>query len=108
MKEYEKYTVAMKIYSCLEHEDTVGNFTPFDYQKARLALKKLVDRATPKKANKNTDWYECPNCLADLFPLDITDEEIREIERVVCFQYSKNVLRYCPFCGQALDWSDEL
>ena len=38
-----KYQKAMKIYSCLEHEDTVGNFTPLDYKKARLILQELVD-----------------------------------------------------------------
>lgn len=38
-----KYQKAMKIYSCLEHEDTVGDFTPLDYKKARLILQELVD-----------------------------------------------------------------
>lgn len=44
-----KYEEAMKIYSCLECKNTVSNFTPLEYQKARLTLQELVDRATPKK-----------------------------------------------------------
>lgn len=45
--------------------------------------KKLIDRATPKKpilANGN----KCPNCST-----------------LMQWEYP-----YCPFCGQAIDWSE--
>ena len=97
-----KYQEAMKIYSCLENECTVGNFTPLDYQKARLTLQELVDKATHKKPEEKKlirkdnyrdgtnipryDWW-CPNC---------------HLEHI-----STNEINYCPTCCQALDWSDE-
>lgn len=64
-------------------------------------LKELVDKETPKKPEikklirKNNyrdernipryDWW-CPNCHLE--------------------HMSANVLKYCPTCGQALDWSE--
>lgn len=97
-----KYQEAMKIYSCLEHEYTVGQFTPLDYQKARLTLKELVDRATPKKPEEKIlirkdnyrdgtnipryDWW-CSNCHLE--------------------HMGTNIIKFCPSCGQALDWRDE-
>ena len=63
-------------------------------------LQELVDRATPKKVDASkvitvydysTNQYEtivpCPNC-ANNIPFD-------------------NGFKFCPHCGQALDWGDE-
>ena len=65
-----------------------------------IALQELVDRATPKKVDASkvitvydysTNQYEtivpCPNC-ANNIPFD-------------------NGFKFCPHCGQALDWGDE-
>lgn len=105
-----KYQKAMKIYSCLEHEDTVGQFTPLDYQKARLTLQELVDRATPKKPAFDKTWE-------DEETKDIYNEDY-SINENVCkcpnchkrsiydFEYGVR-FNHCHECGQALDWSDE-
>jgi hypothetical protein len=60
-------------------------------------LQEFVDKATPKKPDKVIDtfcddtweYYFCPNC----------EKEV-ECENAV------DDTPYCPFCGQALDWSD--
>jgi hypothetical protein len=61
----------------------------FDFERAMTALKKQV----PKKPIDNTGedkcvevWYQCPICHGDL-------THIRS--------------KYCPYCGQALDWGKE-
>ncbi len=48
-------------------------------------LEELVERATPKKPYDKCDYYICPNCSND---------------RCVCG-------KFCPNCGQAIDWSVE-
>lgn len=72
-------------------------------RKYYIALQELVDKATPKKVDKNTKGvfpnndtylsyhttYACPNCNCKLH-LDWHEKR-----------------NYCPHCGQALDWSDE-
>lgn len=45
-------------------------------------LKALVEKATPKKPYDKGDYYICPNCSND---------------KCVCG-------KFCPNCGQALDW----
>ena len=53
------------------------------------ALKKQI----PKKLKKHGygKWYFCPDCL-------------RLIQRRI--EDSLNDIKFCPFCGQALNWSD--
>jgi transcription initiation factor IIE alpha subunit len=61
-------------------------------------LQELVDKATPKKPDKVIDdfcddtweYYFCPNC----------EKEV-ECENAV------DDTPYCPFCGQALKWSEQ-
>ena len=54
-------------------------------------LQELVDKATPKKVEKNIeDVSYCPNCKV-----------------VVANKNIINDLNYCHYCGQAVDWSDE-
>lgn len=47
------------------------------------AVEELIEKATPKKSYDKGDYYICPNCSND---------------RCVCG-------KFCPNCGQALDWS---
>ena len=60
-------------------------------RKYYIALQELVDKATPKKIIQKQvkHWidYHCPSC----------NHKLRRDT-----QY-----KYCPHCGQALDWSDE-
>jgi transcription initiation factor IIE alpha subunit len=61
-------------------------------------LQELVDKATPKEPDKVIDtfcddtweYYFCPNC----------EKEV-ECENAV------DDTPYCPFCGQALKWSEQ-
>ena len=65
----------------------------FEYQQelnakretAEKLLQELVDKTTPKKPYDKGDYYICPNCSND---------------RCVCG-------KFCPNCGQALDWSGD-
>lgn len=56
-------------------------------QKAFEKLQELVEKATPKKVKIFIAFGErlCPNCRNHMIDL----------------------YKYCPDCGQALDWSDE-
>ena len=54
-------------------------------------LQELVDKATPKKVEKNIEGASyCHNCKV-----------------VVANKNIINDLNYCHYCGKALDWSDE-
>ena len=62
-------------------------------------LKELVDKETPKTVNYISDGY------ADGYPVyDIAlcsnCERIFEV-------YDEEHYKYCPSCGQKIDWSDE-
>ena len=73
-----------------------------DFYKVKLhdynVLQELVDRATPKKPRYEADGYcngvlvydtwRCPNC------------ETR-------YEVDYDEFKYCPKCGQAIDWSDK-
>ena len=56
-------------------------------------LKELVERATPMKTyNPLTQGfidYECHKC-----------------NKYICSNERKRHIKFCPSCGQALDWSD--
>lgn len=99
MNEYQK---ALYIYSHLESEATVGEYTPLEYDKARKKLEELVEKTKPikpyyKYAIDDT-YYICPKC------------EHFIVEK--CFMDSKYGERfrtdevYCPYM-QAIDWSNE-
>lgn len=61
-------------------------------------LQELVDKATPKEPDKVIDtfcddtweYYFCPNC-----------------EKEVECENEVDDTPYCPFCGQALKWSEQ-
>lgn len=71
----------------------------FDYKEvkeARILLKKLIDKKTPKKPIfEDLDHYlACPRCWNNLSDLSsiITDDLIQP--------------EYCPRCGQHIDWRE--
>lgn len=62
------------------------------YQRSINSLKELVDKATPIKpvvGKRFPDYLRCPNC-----------NEFAEKD-------GGGVYKYCPYCGQKLDWRDE-
>lgn len=70
--------------------DTVDDF---------ITLKELVEKTTPKKpldvCTPVVKWGLCPVCKGELNKLG------GKPNRVFSNQ------KYCPDCGQALDWSEE-
>ena len=59
-------------------------------------LQELVDRATPKKPDITVHNGFCPNCH-QAFGLERTKEAM----------IRPYWLSFCPYCGQAIDWSEE-
>ena len=59
-------------------------------------LEELVDRATPKKPDITVHNGFCPNCH-QAFGLERTKEAM----------IRPRWFSFCPYCGQALDWSEE-
>ena len=58
-------------------------------------LEELVERATPKKPDVNINNGYCPNCH-QAFGLERTKEAM----------IRPRWFSFCPYCGQALDWSE--
>ena len=63
-------------------------------------IRELVEKATPKKASYMSNYfgnelvtYECPHCRMTYGRVNI--------------KVNINVVKYCPKCGQAIDWSEE-
>ena len=62
-------------------------------QSAKLAIKALEKQISKKpKKHGYGKWYLCPDCL-------------RLIKKRI--EDSPHDIKFCPFCGQTLDWSDE-
>lgn len=59
-------------------------------------LEELAERATPKKPDVNINNGYCPNCH-QAFGLERTKEAM----------IRPRWFSFCPYCGQALDWSEE-
>lgn len=59
-------------------------------------LEELVERATPKKPDVNINNGYCPNC-----------HQAFGLERTRQAMLRPYWLSFCPYCGQALDWSEE-
>ena len=91
-----KYQYALKVYSCLQIEETVSEYTPLEYSLAKDDLQELVERATPEKVKYNKSkrgdgyMYSCPKC-GRMFGVNCRAEYIN----------------FCNECGQAIDWSEE-
>ena len=67
---------------------------PLDYSIAFETAIEALGKQIPKKPTScnGRDWYCCPNCL-------------RAIKKRI--EDSDHDIKFCPFCGQALDWSGE-
>jgi hypothetical protein len=72
------------------HEGRVTIFKSSEY------LQELVDKATPKKPEITIHNGFCPNCH-QAFGLERTKEAMLR----------PRWFSFCPYCGQALDWSEE-
>ena len=59
-------------------------------------LKGLVERATPKKPEITIYNGLCPNC-----------HQAFGLERTRQAMLRPRWFSFCPYCGQALDWSEE-
>jgi hypothetical protein len=59
-------------------------------------LQELVDKDTPKKPDITVHNGFCPNCH-QAFGLERTKEAM----------IRPYWLSFCPYCGQAIDWSEE-
>lgn len=59
-------------------------------------LQELVDKATPKKPDITVHNGFCPNCH-QAFGLERTKEAM----------IRPRWFSFCPYCGQAIDWSEE-
>ena len=59
-------------------------------------LQELVDRATPKKPDITVHNGFCPNC-----------HQAFGLERTRQAMIRPRWFSFCPYCGQALDWSEE-
>ena len=57
-------------------------------------LQELVDKATPKKPDTTVHNGYCPNCH-QAFGLERTKEAM----------IRPRWFSFCPYCGQAIDWS---
>lgn len=82
-----------------EYQEVYERLTSEDYKykdiesvyKDLEVLKPLVDKATPKKVEKNIEGASyCPNCKV-----------------VVANKNIINDLNYCHYCGQAISWENE-
>lgn len=86
-------------YGCKCGESDCGDC---NIKKDILTLKELVDRATPKKPNKETDSvygtsYYCSNCGSFITRI-INEQRKEEI-------FNKN--KGCKHCLHEIDWSEE-
>lgn len=59
-------------------------------------LQELVDKATPKKPDVNINNGYCPNC-----------HQAFGLERTRQAMIRPRWFSFCPYCGQAIDWSEE-
>lgn len=67
---------------------------PMNYAVAFETAIKALEKQIPKKCETNLSYPEdkyCPNCLENFTGVD-------------CSTCSGENFKYCPSCGQALDW----
>ena len=84
--------------------DTINEYKIFEDECVRKgftfeSLLEAREKQTPKKTyiqqdDRNNDCIECPSCDSFIgYEYDCRDEHYQ--------------INYCPYCGQALDWSEE-
>lgn len=64
------------------------------YEKSFEILQEPIDKTTPKKVFIYDNDCFCPNCKTSL--VDVRKDA-----------YKSFISRYCTWCGQALDWSED-
>ena len=87
-----------------KYQDSLDNFVKAlslftnckSMQEWKSDLQELVDKAAPKKPDVNINNGYCPNCH-QAFGLERTKEAM----------IRPYWLSFCPYCGQAIDWSEE-
>lgn len=65
---------------------------PFQMIQALDVARDALEKQIPKKPRKTVDWWMCPKCH-DSF--GTTKAYIDEVHK------------YCPTCGQRIDWGEE-
>lgn len=91
MKKMNNYTEALK--------DLSRNLSKPSESKSYMAIKELVDRATPKKPEEK---------LIDVYCGEIPSEKELHYYCQNCNEWVGDEgfkYKYCPNCGQAIDWS---
>lgn len=96
-----KYQEALGFLKESAYENYLRHYVQTSKEKVTLfksseALQELVDRATPKKPEITIHNGFCPNCH-QAFGLERTKEAMLR----------PRWFSFCPYCGQALDWSEE-
>lgn len=66
-----------------------------EYAEMLIVCKEALEKQIPKKPIDAGYYYMCPCCLCDL---GASNDDI--------FIYKCPIPKYCPDCGQALDWSE--
>lgn len=77
-----------------------NGFIKVDWEQDKQSIQELIDKATPIKPDLEGDGYDGEGNI-------IYDTAICPIcHRNFEIDYDEHV-RYCPDCGQKMDWSDE-
>ena len=80
-------TIAHSVSSAAQKKRLESKFAKFAALNLAIGA---IDKQIPKKPIEKSPWtYHCPNC------------DSKKVEEVFIERF-----RYCPDCGQALDWSD--
>lgn len=93
MKKMNNYTEALK--------DLSRNLSKPSESKSYMAIKELVDRATPKKPEEK---------LIDVYCGEIPSEKELHYYCQNCNEWVGDEwfkYNFCPCCGQAIDWSEK-
>lgn len=106
MNKYEKSFYRIDRMILFERDERrLQSYADSFYKYDSHVILELIKKATSRKPNKNTDWYECPYCFSDLFPLKINVDELQSIE-MIGYDFKFNHMKYCPYCGQRLEHED--
>lgn len=94
MNEYQK---SIEVIDTLLHlmcgEEREDGYKPTmeEMSKSMYLLQELVERATPKKLVATRHTRRCPSCNRQMSDINNAHPN----------------MKFCPTCGQALDWRDE-
>jgi predicted RNA-binding Zn-ribbon protein involved in translation (DUF1610 family) len=92
-----KYQKAIEVIDTLLHlmcgEEREDGYLPTmeEMSKSMYLLQELVERSTPKKLVATRHTRRCPSCNRQMSDINNAHPN----------------MKFCPNCGQALDWRDE-